>query len=75
MTYPNLETSASSGMSFVSSDPEGFVLAFVKSSSSMQPYWQSSSLPSNPSSVPEGTYFRLKTLKILAFYFQKTDFI
>ena len=58
MTYPSTGTSASSGMSFASSDPEGFVLAFLHASSSSfippTTTLPSISSQSNPSSKPEG---------------------
>jgi len=70
LTYPSEETSLSSGMSFVSSDPEGFVMAFVESSCSLetpptiQPVVATTAQPSSvssmqsmPSSTPEGFVF------------------
>merc|ERR1712012_512767 len=62
MTYPSTGSSASSGMSFASSDPEGFVLAFLQASSSSEVTTppptimaeSSISSQSNPSSTPEG---------------------
>jgi len=57
MTYPSTGTSASSGMSFASSDPEGFVLAFLHASSSSFIPPPSTSSQSNPSSKPEGFVF------------------
>merc|ERR1712029_1082936 len=66
MTYPSTGSSASSGMSFASSDPEGFVLAFLQASSSSEVTTpppttimaeSSISSQSNPSSTPEGFVF------------------
>jgi len=60
LSYPESDMSSSSGPSMISSVPEGFILAFKKSSSTetLPSSWSSGA--SIPSSVPEGFIFAFK---------------